>query len=256
MCRNSRSCLDMCHQALHAASRLGRAFPGIIGTSGRPQNPDKTCVFLRSADFCLGISQVVIYASVVLQKDNLDFKSDGMSHPTAEFDGCRGTREQSVAGELNMPAAVRDLMSACPATVHEDATLQEALSRCLRQAASDVYVTDAFGKLIGVVPDYELLKARLAGISEDTLVAKFMSTSVPTTTPEALVSEIIPRFRDCRHRWIAVVESGKLVGQIGRIDVLRLVAAGNEAEMPVTSTLIKAPQFARSAVRSLSGMLS
>lgn len=163
-----------------------------------------------------------------------------------------------------MPAAVRDLMSACSATVHEDATLQEALCRCLKQAASDVYVTDAFEKLIGVVPDYELLKARLAGISDDTLVAKFMSTSVPTTTPEIAVSEIIPRFRDCRHRWIAVVESGKLVGQIGRIDVLRLVVAGDESEAAIPSSTpsreasapIKAPQFARSTVRTLSGILS
>jgi CBS-domain-containing membrane protein len=146
----------------------------------------------------------------------------------------------------------------------ESSSQVAALCRCLKQAASDVYVTDASGRLIGVVPDYELLKARLAGISDDTLVANFMSTSVPTTTPEALVSEIIPRFRDCRHRWIAVVESGKLVGQIGRIDVLRLVTAGNEAEAAITSSVpsrdaaasIKAPQFARGAVRSLSGMHS
>jgi predicted transcriptional regulator len=117
-------------------------------------------------------------------------------------------------------------------SLREGATIDEALALLLREEAVEIYVGDTAECLTGVVPDYELLKARLTRMPGCEPVEHLASRSVATIDPDTLVTEIAPVFRDGRYRQMAVVERGRLVGQIGRREILRLMA---EAHGKVTT---------------------
>jgi Mg/Co/Ni transporter MgtE len=127
-----------------------------------------------------------------------------------------------------MQITVQQVMTPCPAAIFEGSTIDEALDRLLAQNASEIYVTDAAGCLLGVVPDYELLKVQLAQTGGVAPISSLMSRSLLTTEPRRAVAALAPAFRESFCRKAAVVEAGLLVGQIDRRDVLRALrhAAG------------------------------
>ena len=86
-----------------------------------------------------------------------------------------------------MRISVVDLMSPAAVAVFT-ATVSEARQILLRRDATEVYVVDANGKLLGIVPDYEFLKAELSAVAWNTPVTAIMSAKVETID------------RRCRHR--------------------------------------------------------
>jgi len=122
-----------------------------------------------------------------------------------------------------MQITVRDLMTARPCTVETSTTIGDVLNLLLREGIGEVYVTDRSGKLVGVVPDYSLLKAQLNSISQNSPIDTLMSRSVQMVHPNSTATEIISVFRESRYRRLAVVEKGRLVGQISRRDLMRLL---------------------------------
>ena len=122
-----------------------------------------------------------------------------------------------------MQITVRDLMTVRPCAVETSTTIGDVLNLLLREGISEVYVTDGSGTLVGVVPDYSLLKAQLNRTSEKTPVDTLMSRSVQMVDPNTSVSEIVSEFRESRFNKMAVVEEGRLVGQIARRDLMRLL---------------------------------
>ena len=122
-----------------------------------------------------------------------------------------------------MENTIRELMTTDPATVRQGATIDEAMAILLEKDAAEVYVTDVAGRLQGVVPDYELLKARMAQTSGQEPIEKLMSQNVATVHPDSPVDAIMAPCRESCRRVIAVCEAGRLIGQVGRRDVLRLI---------------------------------
>ena len=154
-----------------------------------------------------------------------------------------------------MQITVKDLMAQCPATLCQDATLNEALQMFMDEAVGELYVTDPSGQLVGVVPDYELLKAQLTRPPLSERVETLMSTNVETTHPDSPVAALAPQFREGRCRKMAVVDNGRIVGQIGRHDVLRLMVTlqaldtdhehDQEPANPPPVMEMRCPQFMR-----------
>ena len=62
-----------------------------------------------------------------------------------------------------MQMTVTDLMTHPPLIVREDANIRDAVKILLNDCAPQLDVVDAQGQLIGSIPDYELLKAQMAG---------------------------------------------------------------------------------------------
>ncbi len=135
-----------------------------------------------------------------------------------------------------MQVKVSDLMTRELARVSEKTSFQEGMEILLKQEASQIYVTDERDYLLGVVPDYELLKANLSRIPADASIETFISRDVATTSPETQITEILPLFRDGCHQQLAVIEQGRLVGQVTRRDVLRLLTTLKALE-PETGTV-------------------
>ena len=154
-----------------------------------------------------------------------------------------------------MQITVKDLMSQCPATLYQDATLNEALQMFMAEVVGELYVTDQSGQLVGVVPDYELLKSQLTCLPLSERVETLMSTNVKTTHPGSLVAALAPQFREGHCRKMAVVDNGRIVGELSRHDVLRLMVTlqaldatdENDQELTHSSpvTEMRGPQFMR-----------
>ncbi len=154
-----------------------------------------------------------------------------------------------------MQFTVRDLMSSEPAAVRLDETIEAALNYLLDCDASELYVVDGERRLLGVVPDFALLKARLMDVSAGDPVERIMTAGVATVAPTAPALEIAPLFREGRCRQLAVVVEGMLIGQIARRDVLWLLRMGDAANLPAAHlpaatepvSTIPAPRFLQSA---------
>lgn len=127
------------------------------------------------------------------------------------------------AGDGSMQITVRDL--AVPATAVAERNMSIAVARdlMLRWNASETYVVDRRGKLLGVVPDYEFLKAELSGVSADESVSTLLSTKVESVEVDADVATVFAKFREGWCGRMAVTDKGRLIGRLTRSEVLRLV---------------------------------
>ena len=123
-----------------------------------------------------------------------------------------------------MQISASDLMTPVHAVVHDTTTVAAAQSVLLRRGAAEVYVTDAAGRLRGVVPDYEFFKAELTGLDAQTPIVALMSAKLETAEATADIASVLPKFREAWCGRVAVLDQGRLVGRIGRLDALRLVA--------------------------------
>jgi CBS-domain-containing membrane protein len=120
-----------------------------------------------------------------------------------------------------MQVTVREIMSSVTCTVPEFTTLQEATTLILERAVGEIYVCDSEGRLLGAVSDYEVLKSRLLRTDPAEKVSTIMSRGVQTLAPDMTLEEIAGLFRESFHNRVAVVERGKVIGQVSRRDVLR-----------------------------------
>ena len=140
-----------------------------------------------------------------------------------------------------MRITVHDLMMHQPLTIRQNASLGEALATLLREEAGEIYVVDQSSRLLGVLPDYELLKAKLTGVPSSEPVETLMSRHLATVSPSTQAAEIAPIFRYGKHRQLAVVEEGCLVGQISRRDILRLLVTTEQPAVDSESAAVDVP---------------
>src|SRR5512143_102614 len=87
---------------------------------------------------------------------------------------------------------------------------------------SGMPVTDESGQVIGMITEFDLLKA--VGEGKDlakTPVEAVMTTAVIAADIETPVSELMTLMRERKVRRLPITEQGRLVGMIARADVLR-----------------------------------
>lgn len=153
-----------------------------------------------------------------------------------------------------MPALVRDIMDADPATVRQDARLDEVVGTLRRHELPGVPVVDDDGRCVGIVTEADLVLPdeggdlhlphyielfggtvflEPLGRFEDRLRKAFASTArdmmtpdPETVGPDATIQEAARRIHDTGHNRLPVVEEGRLVGVVTRVDVLGALAAG------------------------------
>lgn len=142
-----------------------------------------------------------------------------------------------------MRLTVADLMTQRPVIVAPECSADKAVEIISRHGVCELYVTDKQGRLLGVVPDYELLKAELSGEAVDATVEQLMSRNLPVFSPDSDAAEVARLFRDGRFSQFPVVAAGRLVGVITRGDVVRLMAVLRRIDSPVPSRAVKAPKI-------------
>jgi CBS domain-containing protein len=118
----------------------------------------------------------------------------------------------------------RDIMTRKVATIHPEASAQEAAQLLYQKRISGAPVVDADGKLIGVITEADIIsKVNREGLC----VADIMSHDVIIVSEETPVNEIAALLTERKIKRVPVVEDAKLVGIVSRADIVHAVAQGH-----------------------------
>lgn len=149
-----------------------------------------------------------------------------------------------------MQAIVRDAMSTDVVTIPRQTTIADAERLLIQKSVDELFVTNEKGRLVGTLPDYELLKLRMRGpVKPDATIESLTSRRFLVIGADSPLSIALRYLREHVHHRLAVVEDMRLVGRVTRQSALRLLA-----EMPVDAPAEKAgPPIPRP--RILSGSL-
>jgi CBS domain-containing protein len=143
---------------------------------------------------------------------------------------------------------VGDLMSTDPEAVTPDTPVTDLLERLMERDYTAMPVVDAQRRVIGMISDTDLLSAGLTRLSVSVhkaigpdLVREYLATRKhefgfvreAMTTPAVTVTPVTP-LKDAAHvmhlkqlKRLPVVDAeGRLVGVLGRLDILRSIASG------------------------------
>ena len=152
-----------------------------------------------------------------------------------------------------MAQVVRDIMDSNPETVAPDASVEEVVSVLRDNELPGVPVVDGEGRCVGIVTEADLVLPDNEGdlhlphyinlfggtvflepLSrfEDRLRKAFASTArdmmsadPETVDPDTSIQEAARRIHETGHNRLPVVEDGRLVGVVTRIDVLGALAS-------------------------------
>ncbi len=118
----------------------------------------------------------------------------------------------------------RDIMTRKVATIHPDASVQEAAQLLDQKRISGAPVVDADGKIIGIITEADIIsKVNREGLR----VADIMSHNVIAVSEETPVNEIASLLTERKIKRVPVVHNGKLVGIVSRADIVHAVAQGH-----------------------------
>ena len=132
---------------------------------------------------------------------------------------------------------VQDLMNRQVPSVLEDATINDVAVALLEHDSAEVYVVNRGGLLKGVVPEYEILKARLCGTPRTDPVAPLITRNPRTVAPQTAVLEVAGLFRTGFCSSMAVVDQDRrLLGQLTRREVIWAITTLDRLEHDTTET--------------------
>jgi CBS domain-containing protein len=152
-----------------------------------------------------------------------------------------------------MAASVRDIMDAEPATVQPDTPVEEVVRTLRRHELPGLPVVDAEGRVVGMVTEADLVlpddegdlhiphyinlfggtifleplsrfEGRLRKAFAST-AADMMTPDPDTVSPDTTVHDAARIIHESGHNRLPVVEGGRLVGVVTRVDVLGALAA-------------------------------
>lgn len=155
----------------------------------------------------------------------------------------------SAAFQGGLPdVAVSEVMRTEVATVRPDTPVREVVARLVAGDFSGLPVVGDDGTVVGFVDDGDLLGKHLTALSasehraldpallaellhaldaDTTRVADVMRRPAPTVAPETSLRDAAHRMHVASVKHLPVVDAGgKLVGVLGRLDVLRSIASG------------------------------
>lgn len=125
----------------------------------------------------------------------------------------------------------KDLMTASVITEKSESDLSEAANRMITNRIGGVPVTGKNGKMVGIITTTDLLIVMgmiLDGSIEENGTATLkptvsfaMTSDIVSVTKDTTLNEIVKIMRDKGIHTIPVMEGDKLVGVVGRHDVLR-----------------------------------
>ena len=127
--------------------------------------------------------------------------------------------------------AVRNFMDKSFITLTPEMDVYRAIDIMLRGNITGAAVVDQKERLVGVLSEKDCLRTLVHGAYSSLpsgKVSDFMTTEVDTIHPDLDVFTVADKFLNCTYRRLLVVEDGKLVGQITRRDLLRVIQKFHE----------------------------
>lgn len=125
---------------------------------------------------------------------------------------------------MNRLPIVNDFMDKSFATVSPNTSMNEAIKLLIKKRLTGVLVVDEPKNLVGVLSEKDSLKILLRqgfDLSPDDIVASYMHPAPMTVASSLDVIRAAQIFLENSFRRLAVVDDGKLVGQITRRDIVK-----------------------------------
>lgn len=124
--------------------------------------------------------------------------------------------------------SVRDHMATNLVTFTPSMGVFEAIRELLKHKITGAPVVDEQGHLVGSFSEMDCLHVVLDAAYHEQMggkVGEYMNTEIETVSPDTSILEVAERFQKSRLRHFPVMEDGRLVGLISRVDVLRALVS-------------------------------
>lgn len=129
---------------------------------------------------------------------------------------------------MNTYPTVDKYMTRKLVTFTPDTEIMKAIEVMLKKKISGAPVLNEQKELVGMLSEVDCLRLLLQGPYNDTPVRKddvanFMSTNLKTIEASQSIYDAAYEFVHSGYKRLPVLENGKLVGQISRVDILRAI---------------------------------
>jgi CBS domain-containing protein len=150
---------------------------------------------------------------------------------------------------------VRDVMTTPVVTIHATMSIKDGLRLLDEHHVTSLPVTDADGRLVGIVSEADLLRdavrpdSRTSLLPHDvvehhpTRVEEVMTTSSLTVAVDDDLSEAVAVMTTHRVKSMPVVEEGRVVGVVSRSDVVHMLARGDEQIRSEVDELLRSAEL-------------
>ena len=171
----------------------------------------KTVVFIThdmDEAFKLGDMVAIMRDGKVVQVDT----PEGMSaHPADDY-----VRDFTGSADKSKVFSARNIMITPTSIARLTDGPEHAIHEMRKNALSTVYVVDDRLRLVGILTIREAVRAHQEGLT----IEQVMEKDIPTTTPDAMVSDIMPMAAETIYPIAVVDEDGQLKGIVTKASVL------------------------------------
>jgi two-component system chemotaxis response regulator CheY len=130
----------------------------------------------------------------------------------------------------------RDVMTTGVVTIEPEATVAQAIEAILRHGVSGLPVVDQFEQLVGIITEFQLLKAIHRPEVKEEAVRGLMTKNVVTVKEETTLAVVAKMMEKHHIRRVPVTRNGKVVGVIARRDLLRYITNNAQAQTELLDT--------------------
>ncbi|MDO4760483.1 MAG: putative nucleotidyltransferase substrate binding domain-containing protein [Corynebacterium sp.] len=117
-----------------------------------------------------------------------------------------------------------EFMITTPATIHPEASIQQAAVVMQEKNVSSLLITSDDGQLAGIITDRDLRKKVVAvNLDVSRLVSEIMTSNLRTATSDSHAFEAMIAMSELGIHHLPVVDNGKLVGIVSSPDIMRLL---------------------------------
>ena len=120
--------------------------------------------------------------------------------------------------------SVGDFMTSSPVFFRPNTNVMDAIHKLLEIKSTGAPVLDDSGNLVGAFSELDCLRITVHSAYYEDMggkVSEFMTKEVTSVSKETSILEVAELFTKSPLRHFPVIESGKLVGVISRVDVLK-----------------------------------
>lgn len=121
------------------------------------------------------------------------------------------------------------------ASIATMATFQQAIQTLQHRELRTLYVVDQDQRLVGLLPDYLLVKALLHNSGDQPEISRLMCTTPTVLLSETLMSVAAPLFREARFDALPVTHEGRLLGELRRSDAITWLLESQADEADATA---------------------
>lgn len=125
---------------------------------------------------------------------------------------------------MTRPIRAKDHMSRTSVVFHAEMEIQAAMHLLLENNVPGGPVVDNLGNLVGVLTERDCLEAALSASyyeEQGGRVSEFMASDVATVDADANIIDVAREFIRRPYRYFPVMKDNRVVGHIGRREVLK-----------------------------------